>query len=247
MAGGYGRSPVHQRAYKPVSAGPHDKAVLKNAVKLDADTFRYTVLRDKKHVWVVAFIDPACGNCKRFAIEWERLQTIETITYRKVRLGYVDVSEAGTRNIVGKYTAGKELIGVPKVFIYGDDKTHPSEVTGPLNQSSVLKQVHDICEKDECKRKRHAAAAGFSANKFAPKAQSVGGVGLSYSNRALPQPYGSESSVDLGATLDFDEFSGKNFGKSGKVGLGNNALWNKATGALGNNDMLSEFGFGTDW
>ena len=221
---------------------------MKNAVRLDADTFRYTVLRDKKHVWVVAFIDPACGNCKRFAIEWERLQTIETITYRKVRLGYVDVSQAGTRSIVGKYTAGKELIGVPKVFIYGDDKEHPSEVTGPLNQSSVLKQVHDVCEKDECKRKRHAAAVGFSANKFAPKAKSVGGVGIAYSNRALPAPYGSESSVDLGATLDFDEFGGKNFGKTaGKVGLGDNALWSKATGALGNNGVLDQFGFGTDW
>ena len=185
---------------------------MKNAVKLDADTFRYTVLRDKKHVWVVAFIDPACGNCKRFAIEWERLQTIETITYRKVRLGYVDVSDAGTRNIVGKYTSGTELVGVPKVFIYGNDKTHPAQVRGPLEQNSVLKQVHDVCEADECKKSRHAAAAGFSANKFAPKAKvsglAAGGIGIRTSAGRGYDPSSNGSAVDLGATLEFDEFGG---------------------------------------
>ena len=246
LAGGYGGPPVHKRAYKPAHGGPHEKAVLHSALRLDADTFRYTVLRDKKHVWVVAFIDPSCGNCKKFAIEWERLQTIETITYKKVRLGYVDVSDAGTRSIVGKYTAGKELVGVPKVFIYGEDKLHPAEVRGPLNQGTVLKQVHDVCEKDECKRKRQnaavsrAAAHGYAANKFAPKATAVGGVGISYSNHS-----------NLGATLDFDEFGQKeNFGSLGsknKLSLGNNAIWNKATSSIGGNDMLSEFGFGTDW
>ena len=83
------------------------------------------MIRDTENIWIVAYIDPACGQCKKFAVEWERLRTVETIRYHRVKFGYVDITLEATRKIVGKYTSGKGVKDTPSVFIYGDDKKKP--------------------------------------------------------------------------------------------------------------------------
>ena len=35
-------------------------------LRLDASSFYDVVMRDDDHIWVVAFMDPNCDNCKRF-------------------------------------------------------------------------------------------------------------------------------------------------------------------------------------
>ena len=107
------------------------------------------MIRDTENVWIVAYIDPACGECKKFAIEWERLRTVETIKYRRVRLGYVDITLEASRKVVGKYTAGKDVKYTPSVFIYGDDKRNPVEIKGELSAKSLEGVVCTTCDKGE--------------------------------------------------------------------------------------------------
>jgi glutaredoxin len=95
------------------------------------------VIRDVENIWIVAYIDPKCGACKKFSIEWEKLRTVETIKYKKVKLGYVDVTLAASRKIVGKYTQGKEVEGTPTLFVYGNEKMKPIEFKGDLTAGSV--------------------------------------------------------------------------------------------------------------
>ena len=105
------------------------------------------MIRDTENVWIVAYIDPACGECKKFAIEWERLRTVETIKYRRVKLGYVDITLEASRKVVGKYTAGKDVKYTPSVFIYGIDKKNPVEYKGELDASKLEKVACTVCDK----------------------------------------------------------------------------------------------------
>lgn len=107
------------------------------------------MIRDTENVWIVAYIDPACGECKKFAIEWERLRTVETIKYRRVRLGYVDITLEASRKVVGKYTAGKDVKYTPSIFVYGDDKKNPIEIKGDLSAKSLEGVVCTTCDKGE--------------------------------------------------------------------------------------------------
>lgn len=104
---------------------------------IEEEKFEQTVIRDTENIWIVAYIDPACDNCQKFAIEWERLQTVETIKYHTVKYGFVDVTLEASRTVVGKYTSGKNLEGTPTVYIYADDKLHPTEYTGQLESSQI--------------------------------------------------------------------------------------------------------------
>ena len=78
--GGYGapygtvahRAPIGSRAYKP-HAYQKDYGEWKKSYKLEVESFEQTVVKDTEHVWVVAFIDPACGYCKKLALQWEKL------------------------------------------------------------------------------------------------------------------------------------------------------------------------------
>lgn len=107
------------------------------------------MIRDTENVWIIAYIDPACGECKKFAIEWERLRTVETIKYRKIRLGYVDITLENSRKVVGQYTAGKDVKYTPSVFIYGHDKRNPVEIKGNLSAKSLEGVVCKTCDKGE--------------------------------------------------------------------------------------------------
>lgn len=37
------------------------------------------------------------------------------------------------------------------MFVYGQDKLHPTEISGNLSRKAVLDKVHDVCFNDECK------------------------------------------------------------------------------------------------
>ena len=86
---------------------------------------------------MVAYIDPACGQCKKFAVEWEKLRTVETIKYKKVKLGYVDITLEASRKVVGKYTQGKDVTGTPTLYVYGNEKLKPIEFKGDLNSKNI--------------------------------------------------------------------------------------------------------------
>lgn len=64
--------------------------------RIEVENFEKTVVTDTENVWVIAYIDPACGYCKKFATQWEKLTTVETIQVRRVKFGYVDVSDKVT-------------------------------------------------------------------------------------------------------------------------------------------------------
>ena len=123
--------------------------------RLEVENFEQTVIRDTENVWIVAYIDPACGECKKFAIEWERLRTVETIKYKRVKLGYVDITLEASRKVVGKYTAGKDVRATPTVFVY-NDKNHPIEYKGDLGSSSLEEFVSEVCDTEDCSTKNYA-------------------------------------------------------------------------------------------
>ena len=107
----YGSGPVRQRhlpksrQYIPYNHGHgRDYGLWNRSYKVKEETFEQVVIKDVENIWIVAYIDPECGACKKFSIEWEKLRTVETIKYKKVKLGYVDVTLEASRKIVGKYT-----------------------------------------------------------------------------------------------------------------------------------------------
>jgi len=112
------------------------------------DTFEQVVIRDVENIWIVAYIDPACGACKKFSIEWEKLRTVETIKYKKVKLGYVDVTLEASRKIVGKYTQGKEVEGTPTLFVYGNEKMAPIEFKGDLTAKNINEYLVGYAEQN---------------------------------------------------------------------------------------------------
>ena len=126
------------RQYIPHNDGyGRDYGLWNRSYKVKEDTFEQVVIRDVENIWIVAYIDPACGACKKFSIEWEKLRTVETIKYKKVKLGYVDVTLEASRKIVGKYTQGKEVEGTPTLFVYGNEKMAPIEFKGDLNAKNI--------------------------------------------------------------------------------------------------------------
>ena len=60
--------------------------------RLEVETFKATVIDDTVNAWVIAYIDPACGGCKRLAVEYEKVTTVEQIKMRRVKFGYVDIT-----------------------------------------------------------------------------------------------------------------------------------------------------------
>ena len=113
---------------------------------MDVETFKKTVVTDTENVWVVAFIDPLCGGCKRLAVEWEKLVTVETVTVRKVRFGYVDISVEANKEILQSYTGGKTVQYTPTVFMYGSDKAHPVEYEGDYKLASLETYIGSYCD-----------------------------------------------------------------------------------------------------
>jgi len=106
------------------------------------------VLTDTTNVWVVAYIDPSCGSCKRLALHWERLTTLQTITVRKVKFGYIDVTDDVNVEIIGAYTTGGQIEHTPTIYAYGPDNI-PYEYIGDYDDDLNLTEfVCTYCDQN---------------------------------------------------------------------------------------------------
>ena len=140
------RGPIGNRAYKPAVANK-DYGQWAKSYNLTTETFTKTVETDEENVWVVAFIDPACGYCKKFVIEWEKVKTIETVKQRKVKFGYVDITLEDSRQLVTKYAKGRKIEYTPTVFLYGKDKKAPAVYDGDHTSGSLNAFICGYCDK----------------------------------------------------------------------------------------------------
>jgi len=138
---GYGRG----YGYEPVVV-KKDYGLWENYYRLEVETFQKTVVTDTENVWVVAYIDPACGGCKRLATQWERLTTLETITVRKVKFGYVDITVEANREILETYTAGARIESTPIIYLYGQDKYAPTLYYGDYTVDSLNDYICGYCD-----------------------------------------------------------------------------------------------------
>ena len=64
--------------YKPAVI-KKDYGVWEKFYRIEVEDFEKTVRTDTENVWVIAYINPRCGGCVKFAVEWEKLTTYETI------------------------------------------------------------------------------------------------------------------------------------------------------------------------
>jgi len=149
---GYG---APAKSYGGYSAPSYQPAVVKKDYglwekyyRLETETFKKTVVTDTENVWVIAFIDPACGGCKRLAVEWEKLTTVETVSVRRVKFGYLDITEEVNYEIVQSYTGGRKVEYTPTVLVYGQDKRSPLEYEGDYKVDSLEKYVTGYCDKN---------------------------------------------------------------------------------------------------
>ena len=133
-AGSY-HAPIGDRAYKP-SHEEKSYGGWEDSYRLEIETFESTVVTDEENIWVIAFIDPACGYCKKFVTQWETIKTTETIKTRKVKFGYVDITLEGSKKITKEYAAGKEVEYTPSLYVYGHDKHDPAVYDGDFSHTS---------------------------------------------------------------------------------------------------------------
>ena len=101
---------------------------------------------DEENVWVVAFIDPECGYCRKLAYQWERVRISKTVRTRRVKLGYVDVTYEESKYIVSQYCAGYRIEYTPTIFLYGRDKYAPVVYDGDYSAKDIAVFVGGYCD-----------------------------------------------------------------------------------------------------
>ena len=141
---GSSRSLGHN-GYEPVVV-KKDYGLWENYYRLEVETFKKTVVTDTENVWVIAYIDPACGGCKKLAQQWEKVTTLETITVRKVKFGYLDVTVEANKEILQTYTGGYKVTATPSVLLYGQDKYAPSVYDGDFTVSHLNDYICGYCD-----------------------------------------------------------------------------------------------------
>ena len=128
------REPVNAITYGSSYENSNEKdaeyGLWASSLRLDVNTFFNAVIRDDQHLWVVAFMDPSCRNCQRFAPQWNKLRAYESMTSRSIKFAYVDISKQENKDgIVMKYTPyahNSKQISTPTIIFYGRDKSHPT-------------------------------------------------------------------------------------------------------------------------
>ena len=60
-------------------------------MRLNADTFEDTVIRDDDNAWVVSYINPTCPACKKFGSHWDTAQLYESLRKRNVKFAFVNI------------------------------------------------------------------------------------------------------------------------------------------------------------
>jgi len=105
---------------------------------LDYKTFKSTVIDDKENVWIVAYMDPVCGGCKKLSEVYQTLNKKPNLSGRKIKFGYVDVSEAANNMILTSYCGTTKVQYTPTIMIYGKDKANPVEYNGDYTEPNIL-------------------------------------------------------------------------------------------------------------
>ena len=194
-AGAYGRGyagPSRGYGYQPTVVKQEFGAWSK-AYRLDVETYQKTVIEDTENVWVVAFVDDKCGGCVRLAVEWEKLQTVRTITMRRVRFAYVDTARQSTRQIVSNFCGGHQVVSTPTVFVYGRNKWAPQVYAGDYSVNSLNSYICDYCDNEGFGIARGGAyGAGYGVR--------GAGYGIAGSDAAYTRA-GVSDSVQVGETV----------------------------------------------
>lgn len=69
-----------------------DYGLWAQTLRLDRSTYAQTILNDDKNAWVIAFMNPRCPECAKFAPHWNKLQMYSAIRDREVKFAFVDVT-----------------------------------------------------------------------------------------------------------------------------------------------------------
>jgi hypothetical protein len=149
-------------SYQPVTVAK-DYGLWEKYYRLEVETFESVVVTDTENVWVIAYIDPSCGGCKRLSVEYERLTTVEQIRIRRVKFGYVDVTVEANASIIQRYTAGKQVQYTPTIFLYGRNKYAPTLYEGNYSYASLSAFITTYCDHSGYGPSKVGYAAGASA------------------------------------------------------------------------------------
>ena len=114
---------------------------------LDKDNFQSQVINDKDSIWVVAYVKPTCRSCTRLAEQYKDLTSRPSITSRKVKFGFVDISKDVANDVVSKYSNGHDVTYTPTVLVYGADKSKPTAYSGDYSANDLDKHICGVCDK----------------------------------------------------------------------------------------------------
>jgi protein disulfide-isomerase A6 len=107
---------------------------------LSATSFDKKVVEDKNHVWLVAFVAPWCGHCKRMKPDWDALME-EYSTSNSVVVAEVDCTEQ--EGVCGKF--GVQGYPTIKYFVAGNPE--PQDYQQGRDMDSLRSFVVDNLEK----------------------------------------------------------------------------------------------------
>ena len=93
-------------------------------------------------------MDPVCGGCKKLSEVYQMLTKKPNLSGRKIKFGYVDVSEAANNMILTSYCGTTKVQYTPTIMIYGKDKANPVEYNGDYTEPNVLQFITDYCDKN---------------------------------------------------------------------------------------------------
>ena len=105
------------------------------------------MIDDKESAWVVAFVKPSCRSCSRLSDQFKDLTARNSITSRKVKFGFVDISKPAANDVVSKHSNGHDVTYTPTVLVYGSDKSKPSAYDGDYTAGDLDKHICGVCDK----------------------------------------------------------------------------------------------------
>lgn len=82
-------------------------------------------MNDEENAWVIAFMNPRCGECKKFAPHWDKLQAYEGMLARNIKFAYVDLTVKDDMEVIVPYMGGIVVGYTPTLVLYGQDKSQP--------------------------------------------------------------------------------------------------------------------------
>ena len=60
-------------------------------------------MTDSENAWVLVLIQDTCPPCHALAPEWDKLMALESMTSRKIKLGYVTLTDLANRVILREH------------------------------------------------------------------------------------------------------------------------------------------------